>query len=242
MRRLGTHLIYTNTHTYHRCRTLWTGTWSYLLAIGPQTGGWHQETLAAIWLRNCLCRRFQTCDRWKMAAHVGWADLYIYETWFQCEFGNHPQSELTFFDVTIFLKSSRRISRSLPTVLRNSCSKRSSALLSKPDRDLRNEWIRITNRRQSRHTKTKKILKNWLTINEVYHSLHERPICYHSQHATTNHFCIIYESYTHSTVKPHRPSSPKATRSAKSHKFQYNRKAVEMVFNVALCTYNPIVV
>lgn len=38
----------------------------------------------------------------------------------------------TFFDVTIFLKSSRLISFSLPTVLRNSCSKRSSDILSKP--------------------------------------------------------------------------------------------------------------
>lgn len=43
---------------------------------------------------------------------------------------------LTFFEITIFLKSSRRISFSLPTVLRNNCSNRSRELLSNPVRGL----------------------------------------------------------------------------------------------------------
>lgn len=47
-------------------------------------------------------------------------------------------AQLTFFDVTIFLKSSRRISFSLPTVLRNSCSSRSNEPLSNPVRGLEN--------------------------------------------------------------------------------------------------------
>lgn len=45
---------------------------------------------------------------------------------------------LTFFEVTIFLKSSRRISFSLPTVLRNNCSSRSNELLSNPVLGLQN--------------------------------------------------------------------------------------------------------
>lgn len=52
----------------------------------------------------------------------------------------------TFLEVTIFWNSSRRISCSFPTVLRNSCSSRANELLSKPVRGLKQTRLILLNK------------------------------------------------------------------------------------------------
>lgn len=78
---------------------------------------------------------FLQCDRSRIVLVEDLENSFV-EKWLQVKFSSRLNRKhfecLTFFDITIFLKSSRLISFPSPTVFLNSCSNFSSDVLSKP--------------------------------------------------------------------------------------------------------------
>lgn len=106
-------------HLNHR---LWTRTLSCSRKTDRKTGASHRWIPVMKLFRSCPCRIFGRRARWKKAVET---NLSIKRIFLKILI-------LTFFEITIFLKSSRLISFPSPTVFLNNCSSLSSDALSNP--------------------------------------------------------------------------------------------------------------